>query len=49
MPQLTETEKQDILRYLEADKPLPEKYRFLLFDVRQELFCGAFQARLRQR
>lgn len=29
---LTDQEKQDIIRYLDADKPLPEKYRFLLFD-----------------
>jgi len=35
MPRLTETGKQDILRFLEADKPLPEKYRFLLFDERE--------------
>ena len=36
MSRLTEQEKQDIIRYLEANKPLPEKYRFLLFkDKRQ--------------
>ena len=36
MPQLTDQEKQDVLRYLDADKPLPDKYRFLLFgDKRQ--------------
>lgn len=37
MARLTETEKQDILRFLEADKPLPEKYRFLLFDDKREV------------
>ena len=37
MPRLTETEKQEILRFLEADKPLPEKYRFLLFDDKREV------------
>jgi len=37
MPRLTEQEKQDVLRYLEADKPLPDKYRFLLFDDRREI------------
>ncbi len=31
MPRLTDQEKQEIIRYLEADKPLPDKYRFLLF------------------
>jgi hypothetical protein len=31
MARLTEQEKQDIVRYLEADKPLPDKYRFLLW------------------
>lgn len=30
MPRLTEQEQQEIIRYVEADKPLPEKYRFLL-------------------
>ena len=37
MPRLTEQEKQDILRYLDADKPLPDKYRFLLFDEKREV------------
>lgn len=37
MPGLTEQEKQEILRYLEADKPLPDKYRFLLFADRREV------------
>jgi site-specific DNA-methyltransferase (adenine-specific)/adenine-specific DNA-methyltransferase len=37
MPQLTDAEKQDVLRYIEADKPLPDKYRFLLFDDPRQL------------
>jgi hypothetical protein len=32
MPRLTPAEKQDVIRFLEADRPLPDKYRFLLFD-----------------
>jgi hypothetical protein len=27
---LTDNEKRDVIKYLEADKPLPERYRFLL-------------------
>lgn len=34
---LTDTEKQEVLRFLEADKPLPDKYRFLLFDDKREV------------
>jgi DNA modification methylase len=37
MPRLTEQEQQDILRYIEADKPLPDKYRFLLFADKREV------------
>ena len=37
MPRLTEQEQQEIIRYLEADKPLPDKYRFLLFDDKREV------------
>jgi len=37
MPRLTDPEKQEILRYLEADKPLPDKYRFLLFADKREV------------
>ena len=37
MARLTPAEKQDILRYLEADKPLPDKYRFLLFEDKREV------------
>lgn len=34
---LTENEKRDVIKYLEASKPLPEKYRFLLFDDAREV------------
>lgn len=37
MARLTDQERQDILRYIEADKPLPEKYRFLLFEDKREV------------
>lgn len=37
MARLTDQEKQDVLRFLEADKPLPEKYRFLLFEDKREV------------
>ncbi len=34
---LTPAEKQEVIRFLEADRPLPEKYRFLLFDDKREV------------
>ncbi len=37
MPRLTEQEQQEIIRYIEADKPLPDKYRFLLFEDKREV------------
>jgi len=37
MPRLTEQEQQEIVRFIEADRPLPEKYRFLLFDDKREV------------
>jgi hypothetical protein len=37
MPRLTAQEQQEILRYFEADKPLPDKYRFLLFADKREV------------
>jgi len=37
MPRLTDQEQQEIVRFIEADKPLPEKYRFLLFEDRREV------------
>lgn len=35
--ELSENEKRDIVKYLEAGKPLPDKYRFLLFDDKREV------------
>lgn len=37
MARLTEQEQQEVLRYIEADKPLPDKYRFLLFEDKREV------------
>ena len=37
MPRLTEPEQQEIIRYLEADKPLPDKFRFLRFEDKREI------------
>ena len=34
---LTNNEKREILKLIEADKPLPDKYRFLLFDDKREV------------
>jgi len=34
---LTDNEIRDINRYLEEGKPLPEKYRFLLFEDKREV------------
>ena len=37
MPRLTEQERQEVIRFVEADKPLPDKYRFLLFEDKREV------------
>ena len=37
MQRLTDQEQQEIIRFIEADKPLPEKYRFLLFEDKREV------------
>ncbi|MFH1956357.1 MAG: site-specific DNA-methyltransferase [Patescibacteria group bacterium] len=34
---LSNNEKRDIIKYLETGKPLPDKYRFLLFDIDKEV------------
>jgi DNA modification methylase len=34
---LTDNEKREILKLIEADKPLPDRYRFLLFDDKREV------------
>ena len=37
VPRLTEQEQQEVIRYLEADRPLPDKYRLLLFEDKREV------------
>lgn len=37
MPRLTEQEQQEIVRFIETGKPLPDKYRFLLFGDKREV------------
>ena len=37
MAQLTPAELQEINRFLDAGKPLPDKYRFLLFEDKREI------------
>lgn len=37
MARLTPQEQQEIIRFIEADRPLPDKYRFLLFDDKREV------------
>nr|VFJ42676.1 MAG: adenine-specific DNA-methyltransferase [Candidatus Kentron sp. FW] len=34
---LTDAERRDIIKRLEADKPLPDRYRFLLFEDKREV------------
>ncbi len=34
---LTDNEKREILKLIEVDKPLPDKYRFMLFDDKREV------------
>jgi len=34
---LTETERRDIIKLIEQGKPLPERYRFLLFEDKREV------------
>ncbi|MCG2810054.1 MAG: adenine methyltransferase [Candidatus Aminicenantes bacterium] len=37
MPKLTDQEQREIIRYIEAGKPLPDKFRFLLFEEKREV------------
>ena len=37
MARLTEQEQQEVIRFIEAGVPLPDKYRFLLFDDKREV------------
>jgi site-specific DNA-methyltransferase (adenine-specific)/adenine-specific DNA-methyltransferase len=34
---ISDNEKRDVIKYIEAGKPLPDKYRFLLFDEKREV------------
>ncbi len=34
---LAENEKRDIIKFIESEKPLPGKYRYLLFDDKREV------------
>ena len=34
---LSDAEKRDLIRLIELGKPLPEKYRFLLFEDKREV------------
>ena len=34
---LTEKEKRDAVKCIEEDRPLPERYRFLLFEDKKEV------------
>ncbi len=34
---LTDNERRDAIKYIQEGKPLPEKYRFLLFDDEREV------------
>jgi len=34
---LTDSEKREIFKLIEADKPIPDKYRFMLFDDKREV------------
>jgi hypothetical protein len=35
--ELTDAEKRDLIKLIEQGKPLPEQYRFLLFDDKREV------------
>ncbi|NWF65562.1 MAG: site-specific DNA-methyltransferase [Chloroflexi bacterium] len=37
MMKLTDNEKREVLKLIEAGRPLPDKYRFLLFDDKREV------------
>src|SRR3990167_3324399 len=37
MAKLTEQEQQEIIRFMEAGKPLPDKFRFLLLEDKREV------------
>jgi adenine-specific DNA-methyltransferase len=35
--ELTDAEKRDLIRLIQQGKPLPEKYRFILFEDKREV------------
>ncbi len=35
--ELSDTERRDLIKLIEAGKPLPERYRFLLFEDKREV------------
>ena len=35
--ELSDAEKRDLIKLIEAGKPLPEKYRFVLFEDKREV------------
>ena len=37
---LTDAEKRDLIALIQAGKPLPEKYRFMLFEDKREVERG---------
>ncbi len=37
MAHLTKQEQQEVIRFIEAGKPVPDKYRFLLFENKREV------------
>ena len=42
---LTDNEIRDITKYLESGKPLPDYYRFLLFEEKREVDRALLQTR----
>ena len=37
---ISDKEKNEVINYLKADKPLPEKYKFLLFKSTDDVELG---------
>ncbi len=37
MPKLSDKEKRELIEYLKSDQPIPDKYRFVLFDSKQQV------------
>lgn len=47
MARLSEQEQQEVIRYVEAGKPLPEKNPFLLVGDKRELDSSGMAKRVR--